>query len=358
MVCITNCPSAHAVVLTSDDSFLTLDDMSQIRGTSLQGFLELVEELGHDPVPLLRRVHLAADAVGDHETFVSYRSVIAVLEDAARVTGAGDFGRRLAMRQGLEILGPVGVAARTAPTVGAALASIEQYLTYYSPALAVRIGRDTLSSLAFFEWRLAVGRPPVHRQAAELALGTTLRVFKLLAGEEFLPTTVQLRHAALTEPDDYVEYFRCPTEFSADRYGFRFPAAILSTSLDNDSAIHQVVREYLGTIVHPGKSDVIDSVATLIRRMLPTGGLDLDLIAHQLSHHRRTLQRHLAAQGTSFADLVDQVRREEAERYLRDTDMPLGQLSGLLGFSEQSALSRACRRWFDAPPSRVRRQLQ
>ncbi|MGN6724025.1 MAG: helix-turn-helix domain-containing protein, partial [Marmoricola sp.] len=52
---------------------------------------------------------------------------------------------------------------------------------------------------------------------------------------------------------------------------------------------------------------------------------------------------------------VDDVRRAEAERYLRDTDMPLGQLAGVLGFSEQSVLSRACRRWFGASPTQVRR---
>ena len=97
------------------------------------------------------------------------------------------------------------------------------------------------------------------------------------------------------------------------------------------------------------------AVAALIRRMLPTGGLDLDLVADHLAHHRRTRQRQLAAQGTTFGALVDQVRREEAERYLRDTDMPLAQLAGILGLSEHSALTRACRRWFGVPPSQLRR---
>ena len=101
----------------------------------------------------------------------------------------------------------------------------------------------------------------------------------------------------------------------------------------------------------------MDAVVRLIRRMLPTGGLDLDLVADQLAQHRRTLQRQLAAQGTTFAALVDEVRRDEAERYLRDTTMPLAQLAGVLGLTEQSALTRASRRWFDAPPSQVRREL-
>ena len=153
--------------MTRCDLFLTLSDMSLIRGTSLQGFTELVEELGEDPLALLRAAHLRPEAVGDHDSFVSYRSVTAVLEAAARATGAGDFGRRLGARQGLEILGPLGVAARTAPTVGAALQAIEQYLTVYSPALAVGVRAQPGDALASFDWRLLDPRPPVHRQAAE-----------------------------------------------------------------------------------------------------------------------------------------------------------------------------------------------
>lgn len=332
--------------------------MSMVRGTSLQGFVELVEELGGDADALLRRAHLARDAVGSHDSFVDYRSVLLLLEDAARTTGAGDFGRRLATRQGLEILGPLGVTARTAPTVGAALGAIEHFMAYYSPALAVSVGPGPEPSLASFEWQLLAARPPAHGQAAELALGVASRVFRLLAGEDFLPTAVLLRHDALAERADYVAYFGCPVEFSADRYGFRFPAAVLARTVGADSALHDVAHQYLSSVVVPSTATTVDSVTTLIRRMLPTGALGIDLVAAQLGQHRRTLQRQLAAQGTTFASLVDQVRRDEAERHLRDTDMPLGQLSGVLGLSEQSALSRACRRWFGASPSTVRRRTR
>ena len=329
--------------------------MSLIRGTSLQGFTELVEELGEDPLALLRAAHLRPEAVGDHDSFVSYRSVTAVLEAAARATGAGDFGRRLGARQGLEILGPLGVAARTAPTVGAALQAIEQYLTVYSPALAVGVRAQPGDALASFDWRLLDPRPPVHRQAAELALGVSCRVFKLLAGADFLPTSVQLRHHPLTDLPAYTSYFGCPVEFEAPGYGFRFAASILARPVGEDSAVHAVVQDYLDTIVIPAESTTADAVAALIRRMLPTGGLDLDLVADHLAYHRRTLQRQLAAQGTTFGALVDQVRREEAERYLRDTDMPLAQLAGILDLSEHSALTRACKRWFGIAPSQLRR---
>lgn len=332
--------------------------MSLIRGTSLQGFTELATELGADPAPLLAHAHLRPDSVGDHDSFLSYRSVVAVLEAAARATGAPDFGRLLGARQGLEILGPLGVAARTAPTVGAALSAIEQYMAIYSPALAVGVRVEPGDPLATFEWRILDNRPPAHRQAAELALGVSCRVFRLLAGDDFLPTSVQLRHQALTEPSSYVRYFGCPVEFSTPDYGFRFSATVLARSLETDSSVHAVVHDYLSTIVAPTESTTVDAVVRLIRRMLPTGGPDLDLVADQLAQHRRTLQRGLAARGTTFAELVDKVRREEAERYLRDTDMPLAQLAGVLGLSEQSALTRASRRWFGVPPSQVRRDAR
>jgi len=329
-----------------------------IRGTSLLGFVELVEELGEEPHALLEMAGLHADTVGDHDSFVSYRSVVALLEMAARVTDTGSFGRQLGSRQGLEILGPLGVAARTAPTVGAALRSIEQYMTVYSPALAVAVKPGSGAASATFEWRIVDPHPPAHRQAAELALGVSCRVFKLLAGEDFLPTSVQLRHQALSDRSDYVAYFGSPVEFSAPTYGFRFAAALLSRPIAADGAVHAVVRDYLSTIAIPTAGSTSDAVARLIRRMLPTGSLELDLVADQLAQNRRTLQRHLAAQGTSFAALVDDVRRDEAERYLRDTDMPLAQLAGVLGLSEQSALTRACRRWFGAAPSHLRRSLR
>lgn len=332
--------------------------MSLIRGTSLQGFVELVDELGGNPEHLLARAHLERGSVGDHESFVDYRSVVHVLEAAATATGAGDFGRRLAQRQGLEILGPLGVAARTAATAGDALGAIERYLSVYSPALAVSVDAAPGQRLASFAWQVVADRPPPHRQAAELGLGVSVRVFRLLAGTDFRPVSLQLRHRPLTDPTDYEAYFGCRVEFEADGYGFRFDQRVLSRQLAVDSAVHEVVQEYLSSIAIAAETSTTDAVVRLIRRMLPTGSLDLDLVAGQLAQHRRTLQRQLAQQGTSFGALVDQVRRDDAERYLRETNMPFIQMAGILGFSEQSAFTRACHRWFGAPPKAVRVRLR
>ena len=76
--------------------------------------------------------------------------------------------------------------------------------------------------------------------------------------------------------------------------------------------------------------------------------IEKDLFSHRV--HRR-----LCAEDTSFGELIDSVRRETAEHYLRDTDISLSHLTRELGYAEPSVLSRSCRRWFGRGPSSYRK---
>ncbi|EUA67508.1 bacterial regulatory helix-turn-helix s, AraC family protein [Mycobacteroides abscessus subsp. bolletii 1513] len=95
-------------------------------------------------------------------------------------------------------------------------------------------------------------------------------------------------------------------------------------------------------------------VRILIRQLLPTGAIGLGDIALHLGVHPKTLQRRLGAEGMTFAALVDQIRREAAERLLSDTDLSLDHLSRQLGYAEQSVFTRSCKRWFGTTPSAYR----
>jgi AraC-like DNA-binding protein len=99
-------------------------------------------------------------------------------------------------------------------------------------------------------------------------------------------------------------------------------------------------------------------MATRVRRALSsslsTENGSKSAIANLLFVHPRTLQRKLASEGVKFEDIRDEVRRQSAQRFLRETQIPLAQLSSLLGLSDQSVLTRCCLRWFGETPSRVR----
>ena len=92
---------------------------------------------------------------------------------------------------------------------------------------------------------------------------------------------------------------------------------------------------------------------TLIHTMGANKGTRRETAA-LLGLNPRTLQRRLASAGASFDEIREDVYRTAAMHYLCETQMPLGQVAAALGYSEQSAFTRACRRWFGATPSTVR----
>ena len=152
-----------------------------IRASALQGFAELVRELGGDPVPLLAAVHLRVDLLGDTEAFVPFRAVARVVERAALELGCPDFALRLATRQSIEILGPVALIARHSATALDAVRSMGQYMHTHSPAL--RIGLEPLTgSSARYTFEVVVPGLASRAHVHELGLGVSLGVFRLLMG--------------------------------------------------------------------------------------------------------------------------------------------------------------------------------
>jgi AraC-like DNA-binding protein len=340
-------------VLTLQDISLTLADMSVVRGTALSNYPRLVRELGGDPVELLRDAGIRLQDVGKHDVFVAIRGVGAAIESAAIATATPDFGRRLARQQGIEILGPVGVAARTAATVADAFAIFDKFMGAYSPAFSARITPLDDPGRSFFEYRMLIpGLGPIP-QSMELSLGVTLRVMRVMLGADYAPINVHLEHEALTAEKDYRLYFGCRPYFAQRRSGFTLRSADLARPLNDDYLAHQSVVRYLNLITQRDSS-VAESVRTMVRQLLPTGMVTLELIAAQLNLHPKALQRRLSAEKATFEVLVDAVRRDAAERYLRDTSITLSHLTRELGYAEQSVLSRSCRRWFGCGPSDYR----
>ncbi|ART72759.1 AraC family transcriptional regulator [Mycobacterium dioxanotrophicus] len=331
--------------------------MSVVRGSSLSGYQSLVDELGGDSVALLHAAGIDPGDVGEYEVFVPYRSLIVAVETAAAATTTTDFGRRLALRQGIEILGPLGVAARTAATVGDAFHIVETFLAAYSPAIAVRFEPAATTGQAFYAFDIVIERPPPHAQTTELSLGVSLRVLRFLLGASYAPLSVHLTHEPLTATEDYLRYFGCRAYFAQPAAGFTVRTADFARPLTQDALAHQAVVQYLTGITgrHTGMTQ---SVRTMVRQLLPTGAASLELVAAQFDLHPKALHRRLSAENTTFGELIDSVRRETAEHYLCDTDISLSHLTRELGYAEQSVLSRSCSRWFGCGPSSYRRTVR
>jgi hypothetical protein len=112
--------------------------MSVVRGTGMSNYPSLVAELAGDPASLLRAAGIRRHDVGNYEPFILFRAAIRAIKSAAEAMATPDFGRRVAQRQGIEILGAVGVAARTAATVADAQGIFCTDMAAYSPAIAIQ----------------------------------------------------------------------------------------------------------------------------------------------------------------------------------------------------------------------------
>jgi AraC-like DNA-binding protein len=263
----------------------------------------------------------------------------------------------LALRQGIEILGQLGVAARTAATVGDAFTIVETFLGAYSPAISARITPSATTGRSFYAFEVLIERPPPHPQTTELSLGVSLGVMRFLLGAQYTPLSVHLPHEPLTATADYLTYFGCRARFTQPIAGFIFRTADLARPLNQDALAHQAVVQYLsGITTH--QHGMTQSVRTMVRQLLPTGTASFELVAAQFDLHPRALHRRLSAENTTFGELIDGVRRETAERYLRDTNISLSHLTRELGYAEQSVLSRSCRRWFGRGPSAYRQAMR
>ncbi|MCX2933641.1 AraC family transcriptional regulator [Mycobacterium sp. CVI_P3] len=331
--------------------------MSVVRGTSMSNYPQLVARLGGDTAALLAHAGIDPAAVGSSDVFVPLSRVIAAIENAAEVLEAPDFGRRLAALQGIEILGPVGVAARTSATVADALDIFENFLTAYSPAMTVRVAALPNPQRSFFEFQFVDPALPATPQGCELSLGVILRVLRFLLGEQYAALSVHIPHDPLTPVEEYRKFFGCTPMFAQRAAGFTIRSADLKRPLKRDDLAHDAVVQYLTSIIAVD-SRTTTSVRTLVRQLLPSGTVTLELVAEQVHLHPKALQRRLAAEGTTFAAVVDEIRRGLAERYLRDTRITLAHLARELGYAEQSVLTRSCHRWFGSGPAAYRKQLK
>jgi AraC-like DNA-binding protein len=104
----------------------------------------------------------------------------------------------------------------------------------------------------------------------------------------------------------------------------------------------------------PQAGDLAEVTRRVIGNLAPHGMPELEQVAHELRLSPRVFYRRLAEQGLNFRDVREAALRQVAEAHLRDARLSLADVGALLGYSEQSAFSRAFKRWTGVSPLRWR----
>jgi AraC-like DNA-binding protein len=293
------------------------------------------------------------------DAFVSYVALARMITQAAEELACPDFGLRLSAWQGIDILGPVAVIARNSDTVLDAFVAIGRYLHLHSPALHLTVAGPGdpgfRADSVTLQFAIEESGLPDLPQSYELSIANGNRIGRLLAGDDMRPRAVAFRHDRLGPQEAYDATFDAPVLFGQDWCGWQIDARFGRRPVDRaDPETRRIVARYLDTSFGEG-DELAPHVSTLVRRLLPTGTCSADAVARHLGVHARTMQRHLANEQTSFAGIVDDERKRQAARLLGNPGFQLGQIAGILGYTEQSTFNRSFRRWYGTTPRAFRR---
>jgi AraC-like DNA-binding protein len=192
-----------------------------------------------------------------------------------------------------------------------------------------------------------------HPDTVDAFFAIVSRMLRHLAGEHARPSMVTLLRAVPPSGRGAHEAaFGVPAAFGRAVNSCRFDSHALRERIGQaDPAIRQALLPYAETRVARRRAPWSATVRELAAGSLP----GLAEVARALAVSPRTLQARLEEEGTTFAAVVDGVRKERALALLGEHDLPISVIAVRTGFATPSAFTRAFRRWTGLAPSDFRR---
>ncbi len=151
-------------------------------------------------------------------------------------------------------------------------------------------------------------------------------------------------------------FFSCEINYNSPRYALRTKIEEIRRPLSSSdiNLLYYLEKQAMYIMQQQPSVSFLDTLRIRIKDLLKNGDINLDKLCQEISLSPRTLQRRLNAYNTNWKDLVDQVRSELANDYIKDPSISFTKLTSLLGYSEQSSFNRAFYRWFKKTPSEYR----
>ena len=192
------------------------------------------------------------------------------------------------------------------------------------------------------------------RHHIEFWLVTLVRICRQVTNGRLSPLRLKTRHFRNGTPAEFRTFFGVDIEFgaNADEIWFPRPIALLPV-VGRDEHLNELLRRYAEEALarKPRERLTVRSKAEdVLSKLLPHGRATASEVARRLAMSSRTLSRKLAEEGTSFAEILDQLRAALAKRYLHDETLPVSEIAWLLGYREVSSLTHAFKRWTGIRP--------
>lgn len=307
-----------------------------------------------------RRFFAATDLtpalLADPDARVSPAQFCVAWAEAIRLSGNPSLALDIACTTPPGAFGVVESACRCAPTLGQALQQWCRYLGILDDAVDVALQTEGARACLRVTRESEAPAPASH----ELCFALLVRNARWMLGEGFTVAEVRFTHRVSDAHAARLGgFFAAPVSFGAPVTELVLDqpvlAAPVATADPHLLAILVPAAEEL-RLRPPSHPRLAEQVRRALRLALSPDDAQLEAVAKRLSMTARSLQRGLKAEGHSFQALRDQVRREQADRFLGQ-GLTLAEISFLLGFSEPSAFFRAFKRWTGLTPLERRAHL-
>jgi AraC-like DNA-binding protein len=236
--------------------------------------------------------------------------------------------------------------------------------------------RDAVMLLCQFEpYRLGFARCQVHEDGltasvemqvegrwasqalqVEAAFAGWIEFGRWITASASKPVRIEFAHGPQAPVAQYERFFQCPVMFERGQHAVHIDPDLFNKPLAaaNPDVCRLMREEMLRRIERFAKGDqFIVRLERAIETCLAHGAPSAEQVAAAMGLEPRQLRTQAGVAGTNLSTAVDAVRRRLAEQYLA-SGVALVDISQRLGYSEQSAFTRACVRWFGMSPGKLR----
>ncbi|MEM7340598.1 MAG: AraC family transcriptional regulator ligand-binding domain-containing protein [Actinomycetota bacterium] len=265
----------------------------------------------------------------------------------------------VAMAAPLHFMGPLEPLARLVPDLRAGIETFVHYRSVLATSFALEFVEAPPGPMLTFD------HPNDHQfgaLGAEMALAMGARAIGEVLGLPDALRQVWLARAPTAPVEHYARAFSVPVRFEAPANALLFHANRLDSAVDPDAGARlrvlrahlELVREQLEQQEDPAELRRMRDAAA---RNAAQGEYTAAALASRLGLSVRTLQRRVAELDSSVSSIIDEVREATARQLLSDPDLNQFEIALTLGYSTDTAFSRAFRRWTGQSAAQYRREL-
>lgn len=190
----------------------------------------------------------------------------------------------------------------------------------------------------------------------ELGIAIMMQFARQLVNQPLLLHSVNLVQRTPQNAEHYRQYFDCPVYFGQSGMSVNFPATNLQIPITKpDKTLLDILQQQADLALQalPKTDEFLQTVRQHLVRLCQNGQPHVETLADSLHLSTRTVQRRLADNHLTFQQVLDEVRQQLCLQYLQQ-QIQLSDIAQLLGYSDQSAFTRAYKRWTGQTPHQQR----